>query len=173
MLCAMTRAYSVVTAAIVACVASAAFVVQAQDVPEAVLACIANGTKVGHTYVQHADAAKLQQAVQIFDGQTPNVEYPEGTVIRAIPQEAMVKRSKAAFPNTNGWEYFALSVTPQGTTVREHGDSASNRIGTCQSCHVKAAAFDYVCRSGHDCPSVPLTEQQVAQLQAADPRCAK
>ena len=173
MLCAMTSTHSVALAAIAACLASATFVVQAQDAPEAVLTCIANGTKVGHTYIQHPDPAKLKEAVQIFDGQMSNTEYPEGTIIRAIPQEAMVKRSKAAFPNTNGWEYFALAVTQAGATVRERGDSASNRLGTCQSCHVKASTFDYVCRSGHDCPPVPLTEQQVTQLQAADPRCPK
>ena len=137
------------------------------------LACIANGTKVGHTWIQHADAAKLKEAAQLFEGQRQNADYPEGTVIRAIPQEAMVKRSKAVFPNTNGWEYLALTVTPQGATVRDRGDAASNRLGTCQSCHSQAATFDYVCRSGHGCPAVALTEQQVAQLQANDPRCAK
>ena len=92
------------------------------------LACIANGTKVGHTWIQHADAAKLKEAAQLFEGQRQNADYPEGTVIRAIPQEAMVKRSKAVFPNTNGWEYLALTVTPQGATVRDRGDAASNRL---------------------------------------------
>lgn len=160
-----------VAAAVLA--ASSSLIVHAQDTPSAVLACIADGTKVGHTYIQHSDPAKLREAVDLFTSHTQNVEYPEGTVIRAIPQEAMVKRTKAAFPATNGWEYFALAVTPQGATVRERGDAASNRLGTCQSCHSKATAFDFVCRSGHDCPTVPLTEQQIAQLQANDPRCAK
>jgi hypothetical protein len=147
---------------------------RAQDAPpESVLSCIASGTKVGHTWLNHADAAKLAEAVRIFESESPDADYPEGTVIRAIPQEAMIKRSRAAFPNTNGWEYFALAVTPQGTTVRERGDAASNRLGTCQSCHSKATKFDYICRSGHDCPSVPLTEQQIATLQGNDPRCAK
>lgn len=173
MLGAMKRVSSLLVAAAAACVISATLAVQAQDVPEAVLACIANGTKVGHTYLQHADPAKLAAAAKLFEAEGPSADYPEGTIIRAIPQEAMVKRTKAAFPNTNGWEYFALTVTPQGATVRERGDSASNRLGTCQSCHTQAAKFDYVCRSGHGCPPVPLTEQQVAMLQANDPRCAK
>ena len=173
MLCGMSRTRPLVLAAAAACLVSATLVVRAQDTPEAVLSCITDGTKVGHTYIHHADPAKLKVAAQLFEAQTQNADYPEGTVIRAIPQEAMIKRSKAAFPNTNGWEYVALTVTPQGSTVRERGDAASNRLGTCQSCHVKASAFDYVCRSGHDCPTVPLTEQQVTQLQAADPRCAK
>ena len=169
----MTRVSRLLATAAAACIFSATLAVQAQDIPEAVLACIANGTKVGHTWIQHADPAKLKQAAQLFDLGAQDADYPEGTVIRAIPQEAMVKRTKSAFPNTNGWEYFALNVTPQGTTVRERGDAASNRLGTCQSCHSQATKFDYVCRSGHGCPPVPLTEQQVATLQGNDPRCAK
>lgn len=169
----MNKAHRLAAAAAAACIVSATLAAQVQDTPEAVLACIANGTKVGHTWIQHADAAKLKVAAQLFESQKQNADYPEGTVIRAIPQEAMVKRTKAAFPNTNGWEYIALTVTPQGTTVRDRGDGASNRIGTCQSCHSQAATFDYVCASGHGCPTVALTEQQVATLQGNDPRCAK
>jgi hypothetical protein len=162
-----------VLAAAVAMAAAATLVIRAQDVPEALLSCVATGTKVGHTWIQHADSAKLQEAVRLFESGSPAADYPEGTVIRLIPQEAMIKRTKAAFPNTNGWEYFALAVTPQGTTVRERGETASNRLGSCQSCHQKATKFDYVCRTGHDCPTVPLTEQQIATLQGNDPRCPK
>jgi Cytochrome P460 len=160
-------------AAATALAASIALAAQAQDVPESLLSCIATGTKVGHTWIQHSDPARLQEAVKVFESGAPAADYPEGTVIRLIPQEAMIKRSRTAFANTNGWEYFALTVTPQGTTVRERGETASNRLGTCQSCHSKAAKFDYVCRSGHDCPIVSLTEQQIAALQANDPRCPK
>jgi hypothetical protein len=156
-----------------ALVLASGFAVVAQDTPEAILSCIANGTKVRHTYVQHADPAKLKEAVRLLETKAPDADYPEGTIVRVIPQEAMVKRSKAAFPKSNGWEYFALAVTPQGTTVRARGDEASNRIGTCQSCHSGAAKSDYLCGGGPGCPPVPLTEEQITQLQAADPRCAK
>jgi hypothetical protein len=145
----------------------------AQDTPDALMGCITNGTKVRHTYIQHADPARLKRALQLFETKAAAADYPEGTIIRMIPQEAMVKRSKAAFPKTNGWEYFALAVTPQGTTVRARGDEASNRLGTCQSCHSGAAKSDYLCGAGPGCTAVPLTEEQIAQLQAADPRCAK
>jgi hypothetical protein len=173
MLCAMKRAHHLLAAALLALAASATLSLQAQDTPEGVLSCISNGTKVGHTYLQHSDPAKLKEAVRLFEANAQDANYPEGTVIKAIPQEAMVKRSKAQFPNSNGWEYFALAVTPQSTTVRERGETASNRLGTCQSCHVQGAKFDYVCRSGHGCPSVPLTEEQVTTLQKNDPRCAQ
>jgi hypothetical protein len=148
-------------------------IVSAQDTPDVLNACIANGTKVRHTYIQHADPAKLKEALRIYETRAQDAEYPDGTIIRMIPQEAMVKRSKAAFPATNGWEYFALAVTPQGTTVRARGVDASNRRGTCQSCHAGAVKADYVCGGGPGCPTVPLTEDQIATLQSNDPRCAK
>lgn len=169
----MLSTHRFLAAAAVAFVLSAGLAVSAQDAPDVLLACIADGTKVRHTYIQHPDAAKLSEAVRLFETQAPDAEYPEGTIVRMIPQEAMVKRSKAAFPKTNGWEYFALAVTPQGTTVRARGDEASNRLGTCQSCHAGAAKSDYLCGGGPGCASVPLTEAQIAQLQGNDPRCQK
>jgi hypothetical protein len=168
----MTRAHRFITLAAGAVVVSAGLVVSAQDTPDALLACIADGTKVRHTYIQHPDPARLKDAVRLFESQAPDADYPEGTIVRMIPQEAMVKRSKAAFPKSNGWEYFALAVTPQGTTVRARGDEASNRLGTCQSCHAGATKSDYLCGGGPGCAAVPLTEAQIAQLQTADPRCA-
>jgi hypothetical protein len=145
----------------------------AQDVPPAVMACISDGTKVGHTYLHHSDPTKLADAVRIYQARTPDAEYPEGTVFRLIPGEAMVKRTRAAFPDSNGWEYFALTVNAEGTTVRARGNEAANGLGTCQSCHSGAAKSDYVCSAGSGCAPVPLTEERIAQIQKNDPRCQK
>lgn len=144
----------------------------AQDVPEAMAACISSGTKVRHTFISHSDPARLREAVRLFEAKAPDADYPEGTVIRMLPSEAMVKRAKTAFPGSNGWEYFVLGVTAEGTTVRARGEAASNRLGTCQSCHVRAASADYLCGAG-ECGALPITEAQIGQMQAADPRCSK
>ena len=37
----------------------------------------------------------------------------------------MVKESKKEFPNTNGWEFFALTVSANGTKIASRGDSAA------------------------------------------------
>ncbi|MBS1820218.1 MAG: cytochrome P460 family protein [Acidobacteria bacterium] len=150
---------------------SSVFAAQSADVPPEILACIANGTKVRHTFIQHPDPAKLKEAVRLYESRVENADYPEGTIFRMIPGEAMVKRSKAAFPQSNGWEYFALGVTPQGTTVRARGMEANNPLGTCQSCHAGATKSDYVCGGGPGCAAVPLTEERIGQIQANDPRC--
>src|SRR3954464_12719227 len=171
----MNRAHRVLVVASAALfVGTLTFAVHAQDTPQPILACIANGTKVRHTYIEHPDPAKLKEAVHLYENKVAGGEYPEGTIIRMIPGEAMIKRSPSAFPSTNGWEYFALAVTPEGTTVRARGDQASNRLGTCQSCHAGAAkTSDYICGGGSGCPTVPLTEEQIAMLQKNDPRCPK
>lgn len=169
----MTRVRRLLAAVSSALVLASGYRLTAQDVPAELSACITGGTKVRHTYLHHTDPAKLKEAVRLFETKASDAEYPEGTIIRMIPQEAMIKRSKASFPHTNGWEYFALGVTPQGTTIRAQGDTASNRLGTCQSCHSGAAKSDYLCGAGAGCPSVPLTEEQIAQMQTNDPRCPK
>lgn len=136
------------------------------------LSCITDGTRVRHTYLRHADPDKLREAVRIFEQGLQGVDYPEGTVISAIPTEAMVKRSKGAFPDTNGWEFLVLNPTADGTTITQRGATAANRLGSCAGCHAAAAAHDFVCEQGHGCAPVPLTEAIVARLQAADARCA-
>jgi hypothetical protein len=155
--------------AVASVLAAASVVAQGQDIPAEVLACITGGTKAGHSYIQHPDPAKLAQAVKAYESHS--ADYPEGTIIRMIPGEAMVKRARGTFTQSNGWEYFALGVTAQGTTVRARGYEASNGLGTCQSCHSNAKS-DFVCASG-GCAAVPLTDERIAQIQMADARCAK
>lgn len=169
----MLRVRYMLAATLVASAAATVLVGGMQDVPESIAACITSGTKVRHTYLHHPDPAKLREAVRLFDAKAPDADYPEGTVVRLIPGEAMIKRAKADFPNSNGWEYFALAVTPEGTSIRARGDAAGNRLGTCQSCHSGAAKSDYLCGGGPGCAPVPLTEEQIAQLQTNDPRCSK
>ncbi|GEM_PF-5703768 len=168
----MNRINRLITVAAAALfVATATFAVQAQDVPAEILACISSGsTKIGRSFIQHPDPAKLAVALKAYEAKS--TDYPEGTIVRMIPGEAMVKRTKAAFPQSNGWEYFALAVTPQGTTVKARGYEASNGLGTCQNCHSGAAKGDYICASG-GCTAVPLTDERIVAIQKADPRCAQ
>ena len=134
--------------------------------------CMREGVKIRNTYIRNADPVKLKKAVEIFDKATPGVDYPTGTVIQLVPNEAMIKRTSQEFPNSGGWEFFALTVAADGTKIAGRGDQASNRGGTCLSCHSAGAKFDYVCERTHGCAPVPLTDEIIAKLQAGDPRCA-
>src|SRR5579863_9280514 len=79
--------------------------------------CVLDLPQVRNTRIQNPDPAKLKEAIRIFRDSVPNKDYPTGTVLQLIPTEAMVKHDRAAFPNTNGWEFFALKVSSDGTTI--------------------------------------------------------
>ena len=137
--------------------------------------CLLDQPKVRNTRIQNPDPAKLKEAIRIFTDSMPNQEYPKGTILQLIPTEAMVKHDRAAFPNTNGWEFFALKVSADGTTILDRGDKVLNTSlkKPCLGCHVPAAKFDFVCEKEHGCAPIPVTDQQIAAAQAADPRCKK
>jgi len=150
--------------------------VYAQDVTvsEKSFGCIRDGTKIRNTYIKNGDPEKLKEAVRIFKNSVPDREYPVGTFLQLLPDEAMVKHPRQKFPETNGWEFFHLDLSAQGTKIRTRGDKVVNFQGVlCMSCHQPAAKFDFVCEKGHGCAPVPLDDQKIAELQAADPRCPK
>jgi len=134
--------------------------------------CIRSGTKVRNTYIWNADPKLLAEAIHILRDSVSNVEYPVGTILQLIPAEAMVKHPRARFPDTNGWEFFALDLSAQGTRIKARGDSVVNFIGvTCLSCHRAAATFDFVCEKHHGCAPIPVDDKMIADRQSQDPRC--
>ena len=137
--------------------------------------CVLDLPKVRNTRIQNPDPEKLKEAIRILRDSAPDTEYPKGTILQLIPTEAMAKHDRAAFPNTNGWEFFALKVSPDGTTIQDRGDKVLNTSlkKPCLDCHSPAAKFDFVCEKGHGCAPIPVTDQQIAAMQAGDPRCKK
>ncbi|MCY1009789.1 hypothetical protein OV079_30355 [Nannocystis pusilla] len=100
--------------------------------------------------------------------------YPVGTVIQLIPGEAMVKRAAGWAPDNSDWEFFALDVTAEGTTIMARGtqDVVNGFGGNCFDCHAKAAPqWDRICEEGHGCDPLPFTPEQIEMVQMADPRC--
>ena len=143
-------------------------------VSENSFSCIRNWTKVRNTYIKHEDPEKLKEAVRIFKDSVPDKEYPVGTFLQLLPDEAMVKHQRQRFPETHGWEFFHLDLSAQGTKIKTRGDQTVNFQGVkCFSCHQPAVKFDFVCEKGHGCAPVPLDDQKIAELQGADPRCKK
>lgn len=149
----------------------------AQDitVSEQTFGCILDWPKVRNTYFKHSDPQKLKEAMRIFRDSVPDKEYPVGTILQLIPFEAMVKHPREKFPNTNGWEFFHLDVSKEGTKIADRGEQVVNRSQgvTCLSCHQPAARFDFVCEKGHGCAPIPFDDQKIAEIQKADLRCSK
>ena len=144
-------------------------------VSEQTFSCILDWPKIRNTHITNADPDKLKEAIRIFRDSVANTEYPVGTILQLIPSEAMVKHPRGTFAKTNGWEFFSLDVSTAETRISERGDNVVNHSQgvTCLSCHEPAAQYDFVCEKGHGCAPIPLDDQQIAQMQGADPRCAK
>ncbi|MEO8048410.1 MAG: cytochrome P460 family protein [Nitrospirota bacterium] len=149
----------------------------AQDITisEQTFGCILDWPKVRNTYFKHSDPQKLKEAMRIFRDSVPDKEYPVGTILQLIPFEAMVKHPREKFSNTNGWEFFHLDVSKEGTKIADRGEQVVNRSQgvTCLSCHQPAARFDFVCEKGHGCAPIPFDDQKIAEIQKADLRCSK
>lgn len=102
-------------------------------------------------------------------------DYPVGTIIQLIPQEAMVKRAPGFDPDSNDWEFFELQVDSEGTTINVRGGSeVVNQFGgSCAACHSKAEPqFDFVCEKDHGCDPLPevFNDDVIMAVQQADPR---
>lgn len=151
--------------------------VSAQDiaVTEQTFGCILEWPKVRNTYFKHDDPKKLKEAMRIFRDSVPDKEYPVGTILQLIPSEAMVKHPREKFPTTNGWEFFDLEASKEGTKIKERGEQVVNHSQgvTCLSCHQPAAKFDFVCEKGHGCAPIPFDDEKIAAIQKTDLRCKK
>ncbi len=100
-------------------------------------------------------------------------EYPVGTILQLVPQEAMVKRHQGYSPATRDWEFFFLSVSETGTVIEVRGaDEVVNRFGgNCASCHAAAdERFDFVCEQDHGCDPLPIDHGVIETIQENDPR---
>ena len=90
--------------------------------------------------------------------------------------EAMAKRGGPYNSGGNGWEWFRLSFTPHGRAkIAARGEAeVANFLGSCQGCHTRVApTHDLVCEFVIGANGLGLTDTQLTQLQASDPRCKK
>ena len=137
--------------------------------------CLLDGKKVdGKTFVLfNRNRGRLQKALHLARKGKPGKQYPVGTIVQLFPFEAMVKRGGGFNPGGDGWEFFQLSVTPNGTqTVSRGGAEVANVVGSCQNCHQNfASQYDLICEFVIGSSGLGLTDDQVRSLQAADPRC--
>jgi hypothetical protein len=101
-------------------------------------------------------------------------DYPPGTVIQLVPHEVMVKRRAGFSAASNDWEFLFLEVAAEGATIKARGttDVINGFGGNCLSCHNAAERkYDFVCEDGHGCEPLPVTPEQIEEIQQSDPRC--
>jgi hypothetical protein len=140
-------------------------------VDDSTFKCILKMTAVRHFFVDNL-ADNLAGTVAV--AQAGKGEYPEGTVLQLIPNEAMIKQQKGFSPETNDWEFFALDSDKNGSKIVSRGaKEVNNFLGlNCFECHKAARAeFDLVCEQDHGCVPLPLTRAMFHAVQHTDPRC--
>jgi len=107
-------------------IAAATLAVNAEEtsISEKSFGCIRDSAvKVEGTFIRHADPARLKEAVQIFEGDVADKEYPVGTTIQLIPGEAMVKESKKGVP-----QYQWMGILRPHRLSERHQDRQSGRL---------------------------------------------
>ena len=134
--------------------------------------CLAEMTRVRHFFI--ANLLGDLEATRTVALSSTGGTYPAGSVVQLVPTEVMVKHRPGWNAATQDWEFFELDVSPAGSAIRTRGfvDVVNRFGGNCFSCHIQAEAqWDLICEQGHGCESIPVTREQIAQIQQADPRC--
>jgi len=159
--------------AVVALLAVAAHVHARQFVAkDSDFTCIRAWPKVHHTRVFNKNKHRLKVAMRIIERGLPGKKFPKGTILQLWPGEASVKRGGTFNPEGDGWEFFQLKTTADGTTIVDRGvDTVNFAGGECITCHSAAKAYDFVCEHGHGCVELPLGDDVFDSLQTGDPRC--
>lgn len=136
--------------------------------------CLADMTNVRHFYVDNL-LGDVDATVAVAESTDGGV-YPPGSVVQLVPTEAMVKLPPGSSPATRDWEFFELEVTGDGSRIVTRGFAdVENRFGgNCFGCHIEAEPqYDLICELDHGCDPIPVTREQIAAVQAADPRCSQ
>ena len=134
--------------------------------------CMLDMQPVRGFYVDNLIPGKLDETLTVANAGSG--EYPAGSVVQLVPTEVMVKHPAGFSPATKDWEFFELTVSPEGSNIGKRGfvDVVNRFGGNCFGCHVKAKPeFDMICETGHGCDPIPLTAQITSLLQKTDARC--
>ncbi|MDH4108561.1 MAG: hypothetical protein OEW35_09600 [Gammaproteobacteria bacterium] len=134
--------------------------------------CIRDMTPVRHFYVDNL-AGDLEATLAVANSPTGG-KYPPGSVVQLIPTEVMVKHGEGWNAATRDWEFFELEVSRDGSRIVNRGfaDVVNRFGGNCFACHVRARPeWDLICEKDHGCDPVPVSAEQILELQRTDPRC--
>ena len=134
--------------------------------------CLHDMTRVRHFYVDNL-LGDLEGTLTVAHSPAGGT-YPAGSVVQLVPTEVMVKHKPGWNTATRDWEFFELDVSEAGTSIRKRGfvDVVNRFGGNCFGCHLQARSeWDLICEQGHGCDTIPITREQIAEIQKADPRC--
>ncbi len=142
------------------------------EISDADFVCLSDMTRVRHFFVDNL-LDDLEGTLAVANSAAGGV-YPPGSIVQLVPSEVMVKHHPGWNAATRDWEFFELDVSKGTTSIDKRGfvDVVNRFGGNCFGCHVRARPeWDLICEQGHGCEPIPITREQIAEIQKADPRC--
>ena len=141
------------------------------DVSESTFKCLSALAASGRFFVDNI-LGDLDATLSVANSSSGG-NYPPGSLLTLVPDEAMIKHQEGWNPATNDWEFFLLGLSAEGTSILARGGAeVASPSGSCFGCHQLARSeWDLVCGVGHGCAPIAFTLEQIRDAQAMDPRC--
>jgi hypothetical protein len=141
------------------------------DVSESTFKCLSELAASGRFFVDNL-LGNLDATLAVANSSSGG-NYPAGSLVTLVPNEAMIKHQEGWNPATNDWEFFLLDISTEGTSILARGGAeVANPAGSCFGCHQLARPeWDLVCGVDHGCAPLPFTFEQIQGVQNSDARC--
>ena len=141
------------------------------DVSESTFKCLSALAASGRFFVDNI-LGDLGATLSVANSSSGG-NYPPGSLLTLVPDEAMIKHQEGWNPATNDWEFFLLGLSAEGTSILARGGAeVASPSGSCFGCHQLARSeWDLVCGVDHGCAPIAFTLEQIRDAQAMDPRC--
>ncbi len=141
------------------------------DVSESAFKCLSALAASGRFFVDNI-LGDLDATLAVANSKSGG-NYPPGSLLTLVPNEAMIKHQQGWNPATNDWEFFLLDLSEEGTSILTRGGAeVASPSGSCFGCHQLARSeWDLVCGVDHGCAPIAFTLEQIRSAQAMDPRC--
>ena len=141
------------------------------DVSESTFKCLSALAASGRFFVDNI-LGDLDATLSVANSSSGG-NYPPGSLLTLVPDEAMIKHQEGWNPATNDWEFFLLGLSAEGTSILARGGAeVASPSGSCFGCHQLARSeWDLVCGVDHGCAPIAFSLEQIRDAQAMDPRC--
>ena len=141
------------------------------DVSDSAFKCISELAASGRFFVDNI-LGNLDATLAVANSSSGG-NYPPGSLLTLVPNEAMIKHQQGWNPTTNDWEFFLLDLSAEDTSISVRGGAeVASPSGSCFGCHQLARPeWDLVCGVDHGCAPIQFNLQQIRAAQAMDPRC--
>ena len=104
------------------------------EVSESAFKCISALAASGRFFVDNI-LGNLDATLAVANSNSGG-NYPPGSLLTLVPDEAMIKHQQGWNPATNDWEFFLLDLSAEGASISARGGAeVASSSGSCFGCH--------------------------------------